>query len=197
MKKALVCGAGGFIGGHLVKWLKKEGYWVRGVDIKEHEFAFTAADEFLLLDLREEQNCQTALALNGGTFDEVYQLQGGILNYLENVPDSENQWQGECFVFDKRVAVDRDLAEREVRLAVGEIAPDEDHRRAGRGGQDDQPGDIGVDLRGRQVGLEKMADEEPGQEGQHLCSCDHVISSQKCPSPKPSNCRHRHAGPCP
>jgi len=74
MKKALVCGAGGFIGGHLVKKLKKEGYWVRGVDIKQHEFAPTAADEFLLLDLREPQNCQAALTLPGGVFDEVYQL---------------------------------------------------------------------------------------------------------------------------
>ena len=74
MKKALVCGAGGFIGGHLVKKLKREGYWVRGVDIKEHEFALTKADEFLLLDLREEQNCRTALTLSKGTFDEVYQL---------------------------------------------------------------------------------------------------------------------------
>ena len=46
MKTALVCGAGGFIGGHLVKRLKGEGYWVRGVDIKRHEFAPTAADEF-------------------------------------------------------------------------------------------------------------------------------------------------------
>ncbi|MCH8301815.1 MAG: rhodanese-related sulfurtransferase [Proteobacteria bacterium] len=52
----------------------------------------------------------TALMLDLG-FQEVYQLQGGILNYLENVTDEENQWQGECFVFDKRVAVDRDLAE--------------------------------------------------------------------------------------
>jgi len=74
MKTALVCGAGGFIGGHLAKKLKQEGYWVRGVDIKEHEFAPTAADEFMVLDLREEENCQTALALGGGTFDEVYQL---------------------------------------------------------------------------------------------------------------------------
>ena len=74
MKTALVCGAGGFIGGHLAKKLKREGYWVRGVDIKEHEFAPTAADEFRLLDLREEENCQTALSLAGGTFDEVYQL---------------------------------------------------------------------------------------------------------------------------
>ena len=74
MKKALVCGAGGFIGGHLVKKLKREGYWVRGVDIKNHEFAPTQADEFVLLDLREEQNCKTALRLPDGSFDEVYQL---------------------------------------------------------------------------------------------------------------------------
>lgn len=74
MKKALVCGAGGFIGGHLVKKLKREGYWVRGVDIKNHEYATTQADEFILLDLREEQNCQAALELPDGSFDEVYQL---------------------------------------------------------------------------------------------------------------------------
>ncbi len=74
MKKALVCGAGGFIAGHLVKKLKREGYWVRGVDIKEHEFAPTQADEFLLLDLREPRNCRAALTLGDGTFDEVYQL---------------------------------------------------------------------------------------------------------------------------
>jgi nucleoside-diphosphate-sugar epimerase len=74
MKTALVCGAGGFIGGHLVKKLKREGYWVRGVDIKEHEFETTHADDFALLDLREADNCRQALTLNGGTFDEVYQL---------------------------------------------------------------------------------------------------------------------------
>jgi nucleoside-diphosphate-sugar epimerase len=74
MKRALVCGAGGFIGGHLVKKLKREGYWVRGVDIKEHEFAPTQADEFLPLDLREPQNCKAALTLANGAFDEVYQL---------------------------------------------------------------------------------------------------------------------------
>ncbi len=74
MKTALVCGAGGFIGGHLVKRLKREGYWVRGVDIKRHEFAHTLADEFMLLDLREAANCEEALLLKNGTFDEVYQL---------------------------------------------------------------------------------------------------------------------------
>jgi nucleoside-diphosphate-sugar epimerase len=70
----LVCGAGGFIGGHLVKKLKGEGYWVRGVDIKEHEFAPTQADEFSLLDLREPKDCEAALSVDGGVFDEVYQL---------------------------------------------------------------------------------------------------------------------------
>lgn len=76
-KKALVCGAGGFIGHHLVKRLQSEGYWVRGVDQKYQEFASPSADEFKLLDLREPQNCITALTLGqAGTsgFDEVYQL---------------------------------------------------------------------------------------------------------------------------
>ncbi len=75
MKKALVCGAGGFIGTHLVKRLKKEGYWVRGADLKHPEFSPTAADEFLILDLREEKNCQTVVqGPHGQAFDEVYQL---------------------------------------------------------------------------------------------------------------------------
>lgn len=74
MKKALVCGAGGFIACHLVKKLRKEGYWVRGVDIKRHEWSPGAADEFLQLDLRVEENCRKALTVEGGPFDEVYQL---------------------------------------------------------------------------------------------------------------------------
>ena len=53
MHNVLVCGAGGFIGGHLVRRLKREGYWVRGVDIKPHDFAPSTADEFILGDLRE------------------------------------------------------------------------------------------------------------------------------------------------
>jgi len=75
MKKALVCGAGGFIGSHLVKKLHNEGCWVRGVDIKYPEFSDTAADNFQILDLRAAQNCEAALTHpDGGTFDEVYQL---------------------------------------------------------------------------------------------------------------------------
>jgi len=71
MKRALVCGAGGFIGSHLVKKLKKEGYWVRGVDIKNPEFSPTAADEFMVLDLRERSNAEMAVS---GALDEAYQL---------------------------------------------------------------------------------------------------------------------------
>jgi nucleoside-diphosphate-sugar epimerase len=75
MKRALVCGAGGFIAGHLVKRLKADGYWVRGVDIKAPEFAPSAADEFRLLDLRDLDGCQEALRLEPRSgFDEVYQL---------------------------------------------------------------------------------------------------------------------------
>lgn len=70
-KLALVCGAGGFIGGHLVKRLKDEGYWVRGVDIKEHEHEETAADEFVLGDLTDPRVVASVL---DGPFDEVYQL---------------------------------------------------------------------------------------------------------------------------
>src|SRR6266446_4754817 len=74
MKKALVCGAGGFIASHLVRRLKKEGLWVRGVDLKRPEFGPTAADDFQVLDLREQGACEAALSLESGTFDVVYQL---------------------------------------------------------------------------------------------------------------------------
>lgn len=71
MRKALVCGAGGFIGGHLVKKLKRDGFWVRGVDIKFHEHAETQADDFVLGDLRDQSFCREIVDM---CFDEVYQL---------------------------------------------------------------------------------------------------------------------------
>ena len=71
MNKALVCGAGGFIGSHLVKRLKTEGYWVRGVDLKYPEYAKTAADDFIICDLRDPVNCKKAA---DQPFTEVYQL---------------------------------------------------------------------------------------------------------------------------
>lgn len=73
-KSAVVCGAGGFIASHLVKRLKAEGYWVRGVDIKTPEFSMSTADDFEILDLRELDNCIQALRLHGERPDEVYQL---------------------------------------------------------------------------------------------------------------------------
>jgi len=77
MTRVLVTGAGGFIGHHLVSYLRTRGYWVRGVDIKQPEYAPTEAHEFLLLDLRTWENC---LAATQG-IDEVYALaanMGGI-----------------------------------------------------------------------------------------------------------------------
>ncbi len=70
MKRILVGGAGGFIGGHLVKRLKAEGFWVRGVDVKRHEYAESPADEFLVGDLSNQDMAEVAVA----DIDEVYQL---------------------------------------------------------------------------------------------------------------------------
>ena len=88
MKKALVLGAGGFIGSHMVKRLKSEGYWVRGVDLKYPEFSKTEADEFILGDLKDPQFVYHAIRFHGGlgnyhsnvapkfheVFDEIYQF---------------------------------------------------------------------------------------------------------------------------
>ncbi|PIE01845.1 MAG: NAD-dependent dehydratase [Acidobacteria bacterium] len=70
-RKALVLGAGGFIGSHLVKRLKQEQMWVRGVDLKYPEFADSAADEFMIGDLRDQATVKKVIDLK---FDEVYQL---------------------------------------------------------------------------------------------------------------------------
>jgi nucleoside-diphosphate-sugar epimerase len=82
MKKALVLGAGGFIGSHLVKKLKSEGFWVRGVDLKYPEYWETAADDFVIGDLRDPKVVslvmfapnQISLDDKINSFDEVYQL---------------------------------------------------------------------------------------------------------------------------
>lgn len=71
MKRALVCGAGGFIGGHLVNRLKEEGYWVRGVDLKENEYGNMNADEFIVGDLRDIDVVRNVVTSD---LDEVYQL---------------------------------------------------------------------------------------------------------------------------
>ena len=88
MKTALVLGAGGFIGSHMVKRLKKDGYWVRGVDLKYPEFSKTEADEFICMDLRDPDVMHRVIRTtgrNGGyyaqivdkflePFDEIYQF---------------------------------------------------------------------------------------------------------------------------
>ena len=71
MKKILVLGAGGFIGGHLVKRLKAEGHWVRGVDLKKNEYSHGLADDFLLGDLTDQAFVRSVFDMR---FDEVYQL---------------------------------------------------------------------------------------------------------------------------
>ncbi|HWX90194.1 MAG TPA: NAD-dependent epimerase/dehydratase family protein, partial [Rhizomicrobium sp.] len=71
MKTALVCGAGGFIGSHIARRLKNEGFWVRGVDLKFPEFSKTPADDFVIGDLRNQDFCQSIVDRK---FDEVYQL---------------------------------------------------------------------------------------------------------------------------
>jgi len=71
-KKALVCGAGGFIGGHLVNRLKDEGYWVKGVDLKENPWGNTNAHDFEILDLRDHDKVEELLS--EVQYDEIYQL---------------------------------------------------------------------------------------------------------------------------
>jgi len=70
-RKALVCGAGGFIGGHLINRLKDEGFWVRGVDLKENEYGNGNADEFIVGDLR---NPELVADVVTNDIDEIYQL---------------------------------------------------------------------------------------------------------------------------
>ncbi len=71
MKCALVCGAGGFIGHHMVKRLKREGFWVRGIDLKFPKFGTTEADDFMIGDLRDPYTCRQAIDRR---FDEVFQF---------------------------------------------------------------------------------------------------------------------------
>jgi nucleoside-diphosphate-sugar epimerase len=139
MKKAVVCGAGGFIGSHLVRRLKQEGYWVRGVDLKEPEFGPTAADEFLLLDLRDRDACLRALETTNG-MDEVYQLAAdmggmGFINAAEceimrnnvlinvNMVDAAVSMGVPSYFFSSSVCVYRDMALGEPELTEDDAYP--------------------------------------------------------------------------
>ena len=89
MKKIVVLGAGGFIGGQLVTELKKRGHWVRGVDIKRHEYKENDADEFIVADLRDLKSVEHVL---DSTIDEVYQLaadMGGAAFLFSGENDSD------------------------------------------------------------------------------------------------------------
>jgi len=75
MKRALVLGAGGFIGSHMVRRLKSEGYWVRGVDIKHPDFSVSVADHFVIADLSVYENVESVIDPMGiAAFDEIYQF---------------------------------------------------------------------------------------------------------------------------
>ena len=82
--KVLVTGAGGFIGSHLVTYLREKGFWVRGVDIKRPEFSETDSDEFEILDLRRWDNCLQAMR----GVEEVYALAADCFFY---------RWRFDCF----------------------------------------------------------------------------------------------------
>lgn len=140
MKTALVCGAGGFIGGHLVKKLKSTGRYVRGVDIKEHEFSPSAADEFLLLDLRSQTSAEAAVLINGKPADEVYMLaadMGGMgfihsaeceimrnsaLINIHMIDAAANAGVGRYF-FSSSVCVYRDMMPGEPELTEDDAVP--------------------------------------------------------------------------
>jgi len=140
MKRAVVCGAGGFIGSHLVQKLKRQGYWVRGVDLKLPEFSPSAADEFCLLDLREEQNCLKAAALGHRAADEVYQLAAdmggmGFIHSAEceimrnsalinvHMINSATQLGVKRYFFSSSVCVYRDMRPGEPEMTEAEAVP--------------------------------------------------------------------------
>ena len=113
IKKALVLGAGGFIGSHLVKKLKSEGFWVKGADLKYPEFSTTMADEFIIGDLRDQLNCNKVL---DSYFDEVYQLAAdmGGAGYIFTGENDAN-------VMHNSALININIVERAIKHKVGKI----------------------------------------------------------------------------
>ena len=113
MKKVLVCGAGGLIGSHLVKHLKADGLWVRGVDRVLPMFAASPADEFFLLDLRDSLCCKTALLMpDGSAPDEVYQLAAdmGGMGFID---------RAECEIMRNSALININMIHAAAEVAVG------------------------------------------------------------------------------
>ena len=111
-RRVLVCGAGGFIGSHLVRHLKAEGAWVRAVDVKRPSFSDSPADEFLGRDLRDPAAAARAVTLDGAPFDEVYQLAAdmGGMGFIQ---------AAEADVLHNNVLIDVHLADAAARAGVG------------------------------------------------------------------------------
>jgi nucleoside-diphosphate-sugar epimerase len=140
-KTALVCGAGGFIASHLATRLKRDGYWVRGADVKRPAFSQTSADEFLLLDLRDQKNCERAVVgPNGKTFEEVYQLAAdmGGMGFIQsaeceimrnsaliniNMIGAAAQAGIKRYFFSSSACVYRDMQKNEAELSEKEAYP--------------------------------------------------------------------------
>uniref|UniRef100_A0A6C0L1N4 NAD-dependent epimerase/dehydratase domain-containing protein n=1 Tax=viral metagenome TaxID=1070528 RepID=A0A6C0L1N4_9ZZZZ len=95
--KVVVLGAGGFIGGHLVTRLKKEGHWVRGVDIKKHEFKDSDADEFIVADMRNQDKVNEVI---DNTINEVYQLAAdmGGSTYINTGEHDSDVMHNSCII---------------------------------------------------------------------------------------------------
>ena len=91
--RVLVCGAGGFIGNHLVRRLKRHGHWVRGVDLRRPEFCESAADEFVIGDLADAATCHDVC---DGRFDQIFQLaaeMGGVGYICAGSHDADIMWK--------------------------------------------------------------------------------------------------------
>jgi len=149
--RALVCGAGGFVGGHLVERLVSEGYWVVGVDVKPHEYRETAAQEFYLVDLRRwpAWDYWPVGVLDGlETADEVYQLAAdmGGMGYIStaeceimrnnalinsNVLDAAARAGVKRYFFSSSVCVYRDMAVGEPPLYEEDAYPAMPHNEYG------------------------------------------------------------------
>jgi GDP-D-mannose 3',5'-epimerase len=97
MKRIVVCGAGGFIGGHLVSRLKKDGHWVRGVDINKHDFKNSESNEFLIADLRDPVKVNEVI---DESIDEVYQLAAdmGGSTYINTGEHDSDVMHNSCLI---------------------------------------------------------------------------------------------------